>query len=216
MPITTQPYIVRSKRLLGMFRQLNVYYRFKCFMGNPHHRQPRNDLTHIPFSALYSKTAWKGSCWLYTLSKYPTAYLRAAMHAATRGWASSCVIVRPMLNCGWFYDLALPAKVKPILGTLRDLNGEKIRTPLLLITYAPGNLTHLDPMKYGFNPEDPIPKDERPPPDPRRPEPRKVYKPKKRRREYPLIQLDTPPLSSSSDDSYDFGFDTLDAESLLE
>lgn len=214
MPFTPIPYMVRSKRLLGMFKQLNTYYRFKCFMGSPYHRQPRNDMTHIPFSALYSKTAWKGSCWLYTLSKYPTAYLRAAMHAATRGWASSCVVVRPMMNCGWFYDLALPAKVKPVFGTLRDLNGDKIRTPLLLITYSPGNLSHLDPMKYGFNPDDPIPKDERTPPA--MPESRPTRRYQKRRREHPLI-LPAPPASHGLDtDTDDFGFDIDDAESILE
>lgn len=204
MPVKPTPYIVESRKMRDLFLRLNQYYRFKCFMGDPNQKQAADivpylsPLSHIPHSLLYDKTAWKGGCWLYTLSKDPTTYLKAALFAARQGWASTVVLTRVMSNKGWFWDLAFLGRIKCLLGHFYDLSGNRIDDPMMLVVFPKGCFNRYDPARFLPDPSDSFPEDELLPP--KRSSPRNS----------PATGPSAPSESPAESDTFDFpAYDSL-------
>lgn len=177
MSIAEKPFVLGRSRLRTIYDALALNYRFTHFMGDPQLPQPNPNLIHIPYERLYDREAWPqrdpskgarrdrhtGTCWLYTLRRYPTAYLRAALHAAVLGWARTVAVVRVLPSSGWFWDLAYPGRIRFIFRRVRDLDGNLIRSPLMIVSYAWGDVKHLNPDDYLPNPKDPDPRTSAPP-----------------------------------------------------
>lgn len=156
MPLAASPIRATNTSLRTMMKQSHRYNRFKIRLGRPFHPVEYDDL-RIPFAdsnRLWEKSTWKGNALYASFDTYPTRYLRAAMHAAIKGWATTVCYVRALPNHRWFWELAYPAKVRFILGRFRDFSGFRIRAPMMLVTYAPYNVRHLNADHFLERPED--------------------------------------------------------------